>query len=144
MNFSLLKPLLQDPNGKTLKSVLSTGNGVNSFTLDPSLEEFILTHPNIKVHGYASGSEIDVFISILRMMSKHSMVADIHRTLLYSGIIMYPADIKSPNGKLRILFEVIPKSYLMEQAGDQAFTGKQRVCLSFSFHLIVYYCKDSS
>lgn len=46
--------------------------------------------------------------------------------------------------QIRILYEVFPMSYLMEQAGGQAFTGKQRVCLSFSFHLIVYYCKHSS
>ncbi|KHN33490.1 Fructose-1,6-bisphosphatase, cytosolic [Glycine soja] len=64
--------------------------------------KFILTHPNIKC----------------------SMVADIHRTLLYGGIFMYPADVKSPNGKLRLLYEVFPMSYLMEQAGGQAFTGK--------------------
>ncbi|XP_047961263.1 fructose-1,6-bisphosphatase, cytosolic isoform X2 [Salvia hispanica] len=55
-----------------------------------------------------------------------SMVADVHRTLLYGGIFLYPADKKSPNGKLRVLYEVFPMSYLMEQAGGQAFTGKQR------------------
>ena len=91
----------------------------------------------------------------------HSMVADVHRTLLYGGIFLYPADQKSPNGKLRytktdnlflsisrtvvqelikmqvvnlvlwndsVLYEVFPMSFLMEQAGGQAFTGKQRVC----------------
>jgi len=56
----------------------------------------------------------------------HSMVADVHRTLLYGGIFLYPADQKSPNGKLRVLYEVFPMSFLMEQAGGQAFTGKQR------------------
>uniref|UniRef100_A0A0E0L315 fructose-bisphosphatase n=1 Tax=Oryza punctata TaxID=4537 RepID=A0A0E0L315_ORYPU len=65
-----------------------------------------------------------------------SMVADVHRTLLYGGIFLYPADQKSPNGKLRyadanselqsVLYEVFPMSFLMEQAGGQAFTGKQR------------------
>eukprot|EP01018_Ginkgo_biloba_P034195 Gb_27730 [translate_table: standard] len=54
------------------------------------------------------------------------MVADIHRTLLYGGIFMYPADKKSPNGKLRVLYEVFPMSFLMEQAGGQAFTGMER------------------
>ncbi|KAL0432280.1 UNVERIFIED_CONTAM: Fructose-1,6-bisphosphatase, cytosolic [Sesamum latifolium] len=54
-----------------------------------------------------------------------SMVADVHRTLLYGGIFLYPADKKSPNGKLRVLYEVFPMSFLMEQAGGQAFTGKQ-------------------
>ncbi|XP_071923565.1 fructose-1,6-bisphosphatase, cytosolic isoform X3 [Coffea arabica] len=55
-----------------------------------------------------------------------SMVADVHRTLLYGGIFLYPADKKSPNGKLRVLYEVFPMSFLMEQAGGQAFTGKER------------------
>ncbi|CAI5494947.1 unnamed protein product [Closterium sp. Naga37s-1] len=55
-----------------------------------------------------------------------SMVADVHRTLLYGGIFLYPADKKSPNGKLRVLYEVFPMSFLVEQAGGQAFTGKQR------------------
>ena len=91
-----------------------------------------------------------------------SMVADVHRTLLYGGIFLYPADQKSPNGKLRytkannlpnvipdgtsciltsyphigsmwncsVLYEVFPMSFLMEQAGGQSFTGKQRVCFS--------------
>ncbi|CAI0396126.1 unnamed protein product [Linum tenue] len=55
-----------------------------------------------------------------------SMVADVHRTLLYGGIFLYPADKKSPSGKLRVLYEVFPMSFLMEQAGGQAFTGKER------------------
>ncbi|PQP97943.1 uncharacterized protein Pyn_20866 [Prunus yedoensis var. nudiflora] len=55
-----------------------------------------------------------------------SMVADVHRTLLYGGIFLYPADKKSPNGKLRVLYEVFPMSFLMEQAGGQSFTGKER------------------
>ncbi|XP_062231482.1 fructose-1,6-bisphosphatase, cytosolic-like [Phragmites australis] len=55
----------------------------------------------------------------------HSMVADVHRTLLYGGIFLYPSDNKGPNGKLRVLYEVFPMSFLMEQAGGQAFTGKQ-------------------
>ncbi|XP_042464528.1 fructose-1,6-bisphosphatase, cytosolic isoform X2 [Zingiber officinale] len=55
-----------------------------------------------------------------------SMVADVHRTLLYGGIFLYPSDKKSPDGKLRVLYEVFPMSFLMEQAGGQSFTGKQR------------------
>ena len=107
-----------------------------------------------------------------------SMVADVHRTLLYGGIFLYPADKKSPNGKLRyvnallvlvfilfffikpanmsfclywfyfgthcvivfaqtsVLYEVFPMSFLMEQAGGQAFTGKQRVLTSSLFLLL--------
>ncbi|XP_057434327.1 fructose-1,6-bisphosphatase, cytosolic-like [Lotus japonicus] len=134
--------------GSSCTFVLSTGNGVNGFTLDPSLGEFILTHPNIKIpkkgniysvnEGNAKNWDKTTTKYVenckfpqdgapaksLRYIG--SMVADIHRTLLYGGIFMYPADIKSPNGKLRLLYEVFPMSYLMEQAGGQAFTGKQR------------------
>ncbi|KAI4321158.1 hypothetical protein MLD38_034576 [Melastoma candidum] len=88
--------------GTSCTLVLSTGSGVNGFTLDPSLGEFIVTHPLIK-HG-----------------------GGLHRTLLYGGIFLYPGAKKSPNGKLRVLYEVFPMSFLMEQAGGQAFTGKGR------------------
>ena len=57
-----------------------------------------------------------------------SMVADVHRTILYGGIFLYPADSKSPNGKLRILYEVFPMSFIVEQAGGKSIDGKQR-CL---------------
>jgi len=134
--------------GSSCTFVLSTGYGVNGFTLDPSLGEFILTHPNIKVpkkgkiysvnEGNAKNWDEPTTKYVesckfpqdgsspksLRYIG--SMVADIHRTLLYGGIFMYPADLKNPNGKLRVLYEVFPMSYLMEQAGGQAFTGKQR------------------
>jgi fructose-1,6-bisphosphatase I len=56
-----------------------------------------------------------------------SMVADVHRTLLYGGIFLYPADKKSPNGKLRVLYECFPMAFIMEQAGGQAFTGTGRM-----------------
>ncbi|KAK4564174.1 hypothetical protein RGQ29_006312 [Quercus rubra] len=134
--------------GSSCTLVLSTGNGVNGFTLDPSLGEFILTHPDIKIpkkgkiysinEGNAKNWDKATTNYVenckfpkdgsspksLRYIG--SMVADVHRTLLYGGIFMYPADKKSPNGKLRLLYEVFPMSYLMEQAGGQAFTGKQR------------------
>ncbi|CAL0309530.1 unnamed protein product [Lupinus luteus] len=134
--------------GSSCTFVISTGNGVNGFTLDPSLGEFILTHPDIKVprkgkiysvnEGNAKNWDEPTTKYVenckfpqdgsapksLRYIG--SMVADIHRTLLYGGMFMYPADIKSPNGKLRLLYEVFPMSYLMEQAGGQAFTGKER------------------
>ncbi|KAF7842667.1 fructose-1,6-bisphosphatase, cytosolic-like [Senna tora] len=134
--------------GSSCTLVLSTGSGVNGFTLDPSLGEFILTHPNIKIPNKGK------IYSVNEGNAKHwdepttkfvenckfpqdgsspkslryigSMVADVHRTLLYGGIFMYPGDKKSPNGKLRVLYEVFPMSFLMEQAGGQAFTGKQR------------------
>ncbi|GAB4861126.1 Fructose-1,6-bisphosphatase, cytosolic [Ancistrocladus abbreviatus] len=134
--------------GSFCELVLSTGSGVNGFTLDPSLGEFILTHPNMKVpkkgkiysvnEGNAKNWDGPTAKYVenckfpkdgsspksLRYVG--SMVADVHRTILYGGIFLYPADKKSPNGKLRVLYEVFPMSFLMEQAGGQAFTGKQR------------------
>jgi len=134
--------------GSSCTLVLSTGNGVNGFTLDPSLGEFILTHPNIKIprkgkiYSVNEGNAKNWDGPTAKFVEKckypedgspprslryiGSMVADVHRTLLYGGIFLYPADQKSPNGKLRVLYEVFPMSFLMEQAGGQAFTGKQR------------------
>ncbi|RVW49037.1 Fructose-1,6-bisphosphatase, cytosolic [Vitis vinifera] len=134
--------------GSSCTLVLSTGTGVNGFTLDPSLGEFILTHPNIKIpkkgkiYSVNEGNTKNWDAPTAKYVEKckfpkdgsspkslryiGSMVADVHRTLLYGGIFLYPADKKSPNGKLRVLYEVFPMSFLMEQAGGQAFTGKQR------------------
>ncbi|XP_057973460.1 fructose-1,6-bisphosphatase, cytosolic [Malania oleifera] len=134
--------------GSSCTLVLSTGNGVNGFTLDPSLGEFILTHPDIKIpkkgkiysvnEGNAKNWDTPTAKFVERCKFPHdgsspkslryigSMVADVHRTLLYGGVFLYPADKKSLSGKLRVLYEVFPMSFLMEQAGGQAFTGKQR------------------
>ncbi|KAA8545554.1 hypothetical protein F0562_020338 [Nyssa sinensis] len=130
--------------GSSCMLVLSTGNGVNGFTLDPALGEFLLTHLDIKIpkkgkiYSVNEGNAINWDESTAKckfpkdgsspksLRYVGSMVADVHRTLLYGGIFMYPADKKSPNGKLRVLYEVFPMSYLMEKAGGQAFTGKQR------------------
>lgn len=134
--------------GSSCTLVLSTGTGVNGFTLDPSLGEFILTHPNIKIpkkgkiYSVNEGNTKNWDAPTAKYVEQckfpkdgsspkslryiGSMVADVHRTLLYGGIFLYPADTKSPNGKLRVLYEVFPMSFLMEQAGGQAFTGKQR------------------
>ncbi|KAJ1438477.1 Fructose-1,6-bisphosphatase, active site [Sesbania bispinosa] len=134
--------------GSSCTLVLSTGSGVNGFTLDPSLGEFILTHPDIKIprkgkiysvnEGNAKNWDGPTAAYVEKCKFPNdgsspkslryigSMVADVHRTLLYGGTFLYPADKKSPNGKLRVLYEVFPMSFLMEQAGGQAFTGKQR------------------
>ncbi|XP_077241363.1 fructose-1,6-bisphosphatase, cytosolic [Tasmannia lanceolata] len=134
--------------GSSCTLVLSTGSGVSGFTLDPSLGEFILTHPDIKIpktgkiYSVNEGNAKNWDEPTTKYVEKckfpkdgssakslryiGSMVADVHRTLLYGGIFLYPADKKSPNGKLRVLYEVFPMSFLMEQAGGQAFTGKQR------------------
>jgi len=55
------------------------------------------------------------------------MVADVHRTLLYGGLFAYPADPKSVNGKLRLVYEAAPMAFLLEQAGGRATTGTQRI-----------------
>uniref|UniRef100_A0A0D9V867 fructose-bisphosphatase n=1 Tax=Leersia perrieri TaxID=77586 RepID=A0A0D9V867_9ORYZ len=150
--------------GSSCTLVLSTGNGVNGFTLDPSLGEFILTHPDIKIpkkgkiYSVNEGNAKNWDEPTAKFVEKckfpkdgsspkslryiGSMVADVHRTLLYGGVFLYPADKKSPNGKLRytyaysqhltllmklcVLYEVFPMSFLMEQAGGQSFTGKER------------------
>ncbi|KAJ7531811.1 hypothetical protein O6H91_14G059700 [Diphasiastrum complanatum] len=134
--------------GSSCTLVLSTGTGANGFTLDPSLGEFILTHPNIKIPkkgkiysvnegnaknwdqpttSYVEKAKFPIDGSSPKSLRYiGSMVADVHRTLLYGGIFMYPADKKSPNGKLRVLYEVFPMSFLVEQAGGQSFTGQGR------------------
>ncbi|MBA0855851.1 hypothetical protein Goshw_020100 [Gossypium schwendimanii] len=134
--------------GSSCTLVLSTGKGVNGFTLDPSLGEFILTHPDIripkkgKIYSINEGNAKNWDGPTAKYVENckfpkdgspskslryiGSMVADVHRTLLYGGTFMYPADKKSPSGKLRVLYEVFPMSFLMENAGGQAFTGKQR------------------
>lgn len=134
--------------GSSCTLVLSTGSGVNGFTLDPSLGEFILTHPNIKmpkkgkIYSVNEGNARNWDVPTAKFVENckypkdgsrpkslryiGSMVADVHRTLLYGGVFLYPADDKNPNGKLRVLYEVFPMSFLMEQAGGQSFTGKER------------------
>ncbi|XP_024976436.1 fructose-1,6-bisphosphatase, cytosolic isoform X2 [Cynara cardunculus var. scolymus] len=113
--------------GSSCTLVLSTGSGVNGFTLDPSLGEFILTHPDIKSFRYVEKCKFPTDGSSAKSLRYiGSMVADVHRTLLYGGVFLYPADKKSPDGKLRVLYEVFPMSFLMEQAGGQSFTGKER------------------
>ncbi|KAF8026463.1 hypothetical protein BT93_F3059 [Corymbia citriodora subsp. variegata] len=112
--------------GSSCTLVLSTGSGVNGFTLDPSLGEFILTHPDIKIPKKGKIYSVNEGNAKNWDGPTANMVADVHRTLLYGGIFLYPADKKSPSGKLRVLYEVFPMSFLMEQAGGQAFTGKQR------------------
>ncbi len=130
--------------------VLTTGNGVNGFTLDPSLGEFILTHRNIRIpqtgsiysinEGNASTWDEATTLYIAACKKKQaksgkpksaryvgSMVADVHRTLLYGGIFCYPKDSKNPSGKLRLLYECNPMAFIMEQAGGKASTGSKRI-----------------
>ncbi|HRV94771.1 MAG TPA: class 1 fructose-bisphosphatase [Anaerolineae bacterium] len=131
--------------GSSTMLVYSTGDGVHGFTLDPSIGEFLLSHPDIQLpakpkyyssnQGYQrrwsegvqrytrwlQGEEDGKYSLSLRYIG--SMIADIHRNLLGGGVFYYPADTKSPNGKLRLLYEAIPMSFLIEQAGGYASTG---------------------
>jgi fructose-1,6-bisphosphatase I len=130
--------------------VMTMGNGVNGFTLDSNIGEFVLTHPNIQIpkrgkiysineaNYFDWDSALQEYVNNLKAGkgesgSKYSaryigsMVGDIHRTLLYGGIFGYPGDAKNPNGKLRLLYEGAPMSFLLEQAGGKSTTGSQRV-----------------
>lgn len=131
--------------GSSTMLVYSTGTGVNGFTLDPSIGEFCLSHPNIQTPGtgkyysinqsnYAYFNEatrryIDWLVDVKRKGLRYigSMVGDMHRTLLKGGIFMYPASVGSRDGKLRLLYECIPMAFLMEQAGGRAIDGQGRI-----------------
>ncbi|CAO2596396.1 Fructose-1,6-bisphosphatase 1 [Lemmus lemmus] len=135
--------------GSATMLVLAMDCGVNCFMLDPAIGEFILVDKNVKIkkkgniyslnEGYAK--DFDPAIAEYVQRKKFppdgsapygaryvgSMVADVHRTLVYGGIFMYPANQKSPKGKLRLLYECNPVAYIIEQAGGMATTGTQPV-----------------
>jgi fructose-1,6-bisphosphatase I len=136
--------------GSSTMLVYSTGKGVNGFTLDPSIGEFCLSHPNIKTpadgkmysinEGNAGEFPAGVtnYLNWVKETDKASnrpysaryigsMVADFHRNLLKGGVFIYPPTAKSPNGKLRLLFECIPMGYIAIQAGGLATTGAQSI-----------------
>lgn len=129
--------------GPSVMFVYSSGKGVNGFTLDPSIGSFLLSHENISVpqiKNYYSINDgnfelfensMKKYLTSIKKEEKPyqsryvgSMVADVHRTLLKGGIFMNPANVKRPTGKLRLMFEVSPMSYLMEQAGGSTVSGK--------------------
>lgn len=134
--------------GSSANLVLSTGQGVNGYTLDASLGEFILTHPDIqipsrgKIYSFNEGNSmyfhppVNAYLQSIKYPASGkpysaryigSMVADVHRTLLYGGIFGYPDDKKSKSGKLRLLYEAFPMAFLTEQAGGIATTGTKRI-----------------
>ncbi|MFK7807065.1 MAG: class 1 fructose-bisphosphatase [Saprospiraceae bacterium] len=119
--------------------VYSTGRGVNAFTLDTSIGEFCLSHRDIKIpergqyysvnQGYYLKFDVEMRRYIdhcsdlnLRLRYIGSMVSDIHRILFQGGIFLYPNTRKYPQGKLRMLYECNPLSYIVEQAGGKAMT----------------------
>lgn len=129
--------------------IITTGNGLNGFTLDSALGEFILTHPNMKIPKSRSIYSVNEgntmywdepckkYFESLKAPEAGgkpysaryigSMVADVHRTLLYGGIFAYPADSKSKKGKLRVLYECFPMAMITEQAGGVATDGRRRI-----------------
>ncbi|KAI0178716.1 inositol phosphatase [Hypoxylon sp. FL1284] len=124
------------------------GGSVNGFTLDNSFGEFILTHPDMRIpkqraiYSVNEGNShywedaTNAYFANLKLPQENgkpysaryigSMVADAYRTLLYGGIFAYPADKKSPKGKLRILYECAPMAMVFENAGGQAVNSKMR------------------
>lgn len=136
--------------GSSCMLVYTTGKGVNGFTLDPSIGEFCLSHPNIQtpkngnVYSINEGNYLHFpdgvkkYIKYCQEEDKAtnrpyssryigSGVADIHRNLITGGIYIYPTTTKSPNGKLRLLYECNPLAYILEQAGGKATTGGKRI-----------------
>lgn len=136
--------------GSSTMLVYSTGNGVHGFTLDPSVGEFLLSHPDIKipsppqyystnqghqkfwtpgVRRYAQwlqGLDEDDRVPLsLRYIG--SMVSDFHRNLLRGGVFFYPGDMQSPMGKLRLMYEAQPLAFIAEQAGGYASDGLQNI-----------------
>lgn len=136
--------------GSSCMFVFTTGNGVHGFTLDPTVGEFFLSHPDIqmpergKIYSVNEGNEaqwddkVRGWVDWLKTPNKEqgkpyssryigTLVADFHRTLLKGGVFAYPADKKNKNGKLRLLYEAAPMALLAQQAGGLASTGAQPV-----------------
>ncbi len=133
--------------GSSTMFVYATRRGVNGFTLDPSIGEFCLSHPNIKCpdrgkfysvnHGnfFQYDDDVKKYINTCQNKTREdggpytqryigSMVADVHRNLIKGGIFMYPATIDKPKGKLRLLYESNPFAFIVEVAGGKATNGK--------------------
>jgi fructose-1,6-bisphosphatase I len=136
--------------GSSTMMVYTTGKGVNGFTLDPSIGEFCLSHPNIKIppngriYSINEGNYVHFPDGVKRyikycqeedaaterpFISRYigSMVADIHRNLLKGGIFLYPATSANRTGKLRLLYECNPMAFIIEQAGGKASNGSERI-----------------
>eukprot|EP00168_Porphyra_purpurea_P008448 TRINITY_DN206_c0_g1_i10.p1 TRINITY_DN206_c0_g1~~TRINITY_DN206_c0_g1_i10.p1 ORF type:complete len:347 (+),score=74.29 TRINITY_DN206_c0_g1_i10:620-1660(+) len=144
--------------GSSTMLVLTTGHGVDGFTLDPSLQEFVLTHPRLQVpfagdtysinEGYASSFDDRTKLMLETLKEEPtldgaprtcryvgSMVPDVHRTLLYGGVFIYPAHAGRPMGRLKLLYEAGPLAFVAEQRGGRQaraaspfWTSNPRVC----------------
>jgi fructose-1,6-bisphosphatase I len=136
--------------GSSTMLVYSTGNGVNGFTLDPSIGEFCLSHPNIKspetgrIYSINEGNldrcdpGLKDYVQFCREEDAStgrpysgryigSLVADFHRNLLKGGIYVYPTTNNCPEGRLRLLYECNPLAFIAEQAGGLSTDGHQRI-----------------
>lgn len=136
--------------GSSTMLVYTAGDGVHGFTLDPSIGEYLLSHENIKVPKQGKIYSINEgnykywhtgLKKYIKYLQKDedpletpysaryigSMVADIHRNLLYGGIFIYPADKRHPKGKLRLMYECNPMAFILEAAGGRATDGKKRI-----------------
>jgi fructose-1,6-bisphosphatase I len=136
--------------GSSTMLVYSSGAGVHGFTLDPSIGEFLLSHPDIRMPEPPSRTYsineayYDRWSDGQRQLMDHlksrdeaaggfssryigSLVADFHRTLLKGGIFMYPADRRTGTGKLRLLYEAAPLAYIVAHAGGRASDGCQNI-----------------
>ncbi len=132
--------------GSSTMLVYTSGQGVHGFTLDPTLGEFLLSQENITIPQrgrYYSANEsnypawdlgVRQYIDHLRQADPPysaryigSLVADFHRNLLKGGVFLYPGDAKSPQGKLRLIYEASPLAFIVEQAGGRASTGRQPI-----------------
>lgn len=136
--------------GSSTMFVYSTGDGVDGFTLDPNVGEFVLSHPSMRIPDAVQclsvnaanrrnwhpetgafmdhlGLGTDARYKKTSLRYVGTLVADVHRNILVGGIFLYPDDRKSPQGKLRILYEAHPLAYLVEQAGGAASDGRRRI-----------------
>lgn len=136
--------------GSSTMLVYATRRGVNGFTLDPSIGEFSLSHPDIKCpetgrfysvnHGnfFQFDESVRKYIDGCQRKTREnggpytqryigSMVSDVHRNLIKGGIFMYPGTLDKPKGKLRLLYEANPFAFIVEVAGGVATDGKQRI-----------------
>jgi fructose-1,6-bisphosphatase I len=136
--------------GSSTMLVYATRRGVNGFTLDQSIGEFTLSHPDIKCppagkiysvnHGnfFQYDKPVQRYIDICQKKNKTtggpytqryvgSMVADVHRNLIKGGIFMYPGTVEKPRGKLRLLYECNPFAFIVTVAGGKATNGSERI-----------------
>lgn len=136
--------------GSSTMLVYTTGKGVNGFTLDPSIGEFCLSHPDMKIpkdgtiYSINEGNYVHFpdgvkkFLKYCQIEDEQtsrpytsryigSMVADIHRNMIKGGIFIYPTTSSAPNGKLRLVYECNPMAFIIEQAGGRATDGYNRI-----------------